>query len=122
MDALGHINNVAIARIYEEARVQFHMNRLGRAAAPGTENWGTVVVDVQMTFLKSVTYPSTLEAGVGVGQIGRSSFTLLMALFEDGECVGTSDVVTVITQGGQAIPIPDDIRTALEKLEIPSGA
>lgn len=113
MDVQAHINNVAIARFYEEARVQFHRARLGRAAAPRTDDWSTVVAALNLTFLKEIPYPSTATVGVAIGRVGRTSFTVIMGLFVGEDCVGLCETVTVIVARGKPLELPEEIRAQL---------
>ena len=114
MDVQAHINNVAIARFYEEARVQFHRARLGRAAGPRTDEWSTVVANINLTFRKEIPYPSTLTVGVAIGRVGRTSFTVVMGLFLGEDCVGLCETVTVIVAHGRPLELPAEIRRQLE--------
>ena len=112
MDIQGHINNVATVGFYQEARVQFHWEHLHHTPAHG--GWAPVVANLNITFLKEISYPSTVTVGVAVGRIGRSSFTLVKGLFDDhGECLGLAETVTVVTSGGRSTPIPDELRARL---------
>jgi acyl-CoA thioester hydrolase len=113
MDVQAHINNVAIARFYEEARVQFHRARLGLAPAPRTDEWSTVVAAINIAFLKEVPYPSTVTVGVAIGRVGRTSFTVVMGLFLGEDCVGLCETVTVIVAHGGPLELPAEIREQL---------
>jgi len=121
MDVQAHINNVAIARFYEEARVQFHRARLGRAAAPRTDEWSTVVAANNLTFLKEVNYPSTVTVGVAIGRVGRTSFTVVMGLFVGEDCVGLCETVTVIVAHGRPMELPLEMREQLAASSFPGS-
>lgn len=117
MDVQAHINNVATVGFYQEARVQFHWEHLHHT--PAHAGWAPVVANLNITFLKEISYPATVTVGVAVGRIGRSSFTLVKGLFgDDGECLGLAETVTVVTSGGRSMPIPDELRARLEEARL----
>ena len=121
MDVQGHVNNVSIARFYEEARVQFHRARLGRAAAPATDDWSTVVAALNLSFLKEVNYPSTVTVGVAIGRVGRTSFTVLKGLFLGEECMGLCETVTVMVADGKPVELPREMRDQLAAAALKEG-
>ncbi len=113
MDALRHLNNVALARIYEEARVRFTTAiDLHRLRDPGHR---TVVAEVGIRYLLQAYYPGLLTAGMGVLRIGRSSYTYGAALFQDGRCVGLGDtrLVYINVEDGRPRPLPEALRAVL---------
>ena len=114
MDVLRHLNNVAINRIYEDARYRFQVERLpslfDRARA-----WRGFVASVTIEYLREAHYPDPLLIGAAVGQIGRSSYELLLAAFQRGECVGTcSTTLVMVDKQGKPTPIPPEWRPELE--------
>lgn len=120
LDTLGHINNVAIGSFYEEGRAA-----LNRAALP-TElrrdhAMRMLIVDVHIAYLGEAHYPGDLTVGAGVLAIGRTSYTLGLALFQAGACVGACETVLVNTSSGETAAIPDAGRAALEALRLQLG-
>ena len=114
MDTLGHINNIAIAQYFEEARVSGLRQMLG-----GDHAWrdGVRVVIARLTvdYLHEATYPGTLEAGVGVLRVGNSSFTLGLGLFQNAVCVAVSDAVMVNAHAGGSVRLPEQFRSRLSE-------
>lgn len=112
LDPLGHLNNVAIGRFYEEARVMFNMS------AAGSLRGGQVrllVAEVAIKYLHEGYYPDELLVTTGIQKIGRSSFVYGQALFQKGRCIGTADTVQVFTNDAGSAPIPDEFRAMLEQ-------
>jgi acyl-CoA thioester hydrolase len=103
MDALHHLNNAALTRYYEEARIRF-MNHITSGAG---EHFRGLVAAVYIDYLRPALYPQPLHGAVAVGDIGRSSLRVLQAMFQEGECVGVADVTLVRMGPG---------RTAVEAL------
>jgi acyl-CoA thioester hydrolase len=83
MDIQQHVNNVAIARLFEEARSSLH-----RAMTDGHPDSFTSVVlaRLEVHYLREVTYPSRVEIGVGTSAAGTSSWGTVAGLFQDGLC------------------------------------
>ena len=107
-DVLQHLNNVALASIYEDARFALSVRLFGRLATRGEVR--TLIVAVNINYLREGRYPGMLQAGCGVARIGRSSFVIGQALFQDGACIGTADTTIVHTDAVGPRPIPDNIR------------
>lgn len=106
VDPLWHINNVAMAQYYEEARVSATMIVMGGKSIPTATGERILIAHQSIDYLREATYPGVLEIGVGVLRIGRSSFRYGMATFQDGACVSVSEAVMVYadTQGTAALP------------------
>lgn len=112
MDALRHLNNVALAGIYEEARLRF--TRTFRHAPEGEDGQRPVLAEITIRYLAEGLYPGTITAGIGTLHIGRTSYVVGQALFQGDRCIGTADTVVVWTAGGRPYPLPDAFRAALE--------
>ena len=120
LDTLGHINNVAIGSFYEEGRA--HLNRT--VFPPETRHahgMRLLIADVHIAYLAEAHYPGDLTIAVGVQRIGGSSYTAALALFQNGQCVGTCETVMVNTDGNRAAPLPDEGRTRLERYALTTG-
>ena len=114
MDINFHLNNIAVAGLYEEARVRFHLH-LGQRV-PELRQMRLVVARVGIDYLAEGRYPAAAQVGVAVSAIGTSSYTLALALFQDARCIGLSDAVLVLRGGRGTAPIPDTLRTVLGEL------
>jgi len=93
LDTLGHINNVALAGIFENARVHFN-HSLGHHPADLGVRWLVAAVDLK--FVAEAHFPHPLTVYSAVGSIGNSSWTIIQAAFQNGECVATCDTVIVM--------------------------
>lgn len=111
LDIMGHVNNVAMAGIFETARVQFHRH-LGRHPQESGVRW--LIAAVSLNYLVEAHYPREILVRSGIGHIGNTSWTVMSAAFQDGECVATCDTV-VVTHGPEGRRRIDDfLRTAME--------
>ena len=110
LDAMGHINNVAFAAMFENARVRFNwaIGRLNR-----DDSFRAVVAMNAINYLAEGGFPADVEIATGIGHIGNRSWEILAVMHQDGRAIATCDTVIVMTdpkQGG----LPADFRAALE--------
>ncbi len=114
LDPLGHINNVAMAALFEQGRVRFNRNMLDELHSRSAgERW--LIAKVDINYLAEGFFPAPVLVCTGIGRIGSSSWTLLAAAFQDRSdgtrvCVATCDCVLVMTGKDGPIPIPGDLR------------
>lgn len=112
MDRNRHLNNVALARLYEEARVRFNMMLRAGAADPSRVSF--LVAHVAIDYLAEGHYPDPAEMRLAVVGIGRSSYRLGQAIFQRGHCIGLADTVLVHRGEEGPAPLPDAWRGRLE--------
>jgi len=115
MDLNRHLNNVAVARFYEEARVRFHFSLHER---PGLERFRVFIAHIAIDYLAEGNWPDPLEVGVGVVHVGGSSYRLGLGMFQRGACIGLCDSVLVHLGEGSSAPLPPLLRAALEDLRL----
>jgi acyl-CoA thioester hydrolase len=117
LDPLGHINNVAMAALFESARVRFNRS-MGLAGWAG-HRW--LVAHVSIDYLGESFFPDDVEIATGIGEIGTRSWHILAAAFQKGECIAVSDVVIVMSASGGITALPDDFRAGLEAHRVKIG-
>jgi len=110
LDVLGHINNVAMAALFESARVRFN-RALGLAGWSG-HRW--LVAQVEINYLAEGYFPDDVEVATGIGEVGNRSWQILSAAFQRGACIATCDVVIVMSASGGLTTLPDGFRAGLE--------
>ncbi len=121
MDAFGHVNNAAYFTYCESARIRY-FEELGIDMRREREDpHGPAVVSATCNFRRQVHHPASLEVGARVTHVGRTSFTLdyLIVRRDDGEIVadGTSSVVWVDYSEGTAVPVPEDLRDRMARID-----
>lgn len=115
LDPLGHINNVAMAALFENGRVRFNRSLGLERRAPGVR-W--LIARVEINYIAEAHFPDDVEIASGVGAIGSRSWSILSAAFQNGHCVATCDTVLVLTDRSGAIALSDELRTLLATRQI----
>jgi len=118
-DVYGHVNNV-VYYSYFDTVINEHLIKDGgldihRGSAIG------YCVESQCRFMAPLAFPETLDAGLRVAQLGKSSVRYEIALFRRGEdvpaAVGYFVHVFVAREGNRPTPIPPGIRACLQRLQ-----
>ena len=117
LDPLGHVNNVAMAAIFESGRVAF--NR--RFDWPRGEGTRVLIARADISYLAEAHFPAPVTIANGVGRVGRSSWTMFAAGFQEGRCVALCDATLVYTGPDGSRPLPDDFRAQLEGALVTGG-
>lgn len=112
LDVMGHVNNVAMAAMFETGRIRFH-HVLGRHPKDKGVRW--MVAAVNMAYVHEAHFPDDIVIASGIGKIGNTSWHIYSAAFQNGECVATCDTV-MVTHGpeGRRI-IGDDTRNMMQE-------
>ncbi len=119
MDAYGHINNAMYFRYMEEARIQFLLKMGSNMDGKGL---GPVIINAFSTFLIPVVYPDTIRVDCYLSEPGRSSFMTHYKLYSQTQndilvCEGSSKVVWIDTGTNISVPLPDSIRSMINKAD-----
>lgn len=114
MDINGHLNNVAFAALFENARVQLH--RKARPWANRPDNERTMVASVAINYLREGNFPAPVTIGSGIGRIGNSSWLVVQAMFQNGLCIATCDSIIVCRTDNEAKPLRCEIVAELEEM------
>jgi acyl-CoA thioester hydrolase len=112
LDTNGHLNNVAFAALFENARVQ--LNRATRPWGGRPANERTMVASVAIAYLREGSFPEPVTICSGIGRIGNSSWTIEQAMFQVGQCIATCDTVVVCRTDNAAKPLRAEVRSELE--------
>lgn len=98
LDVMGHINNVAIASLFETGRINFHRQLQAHPREQGVR-W--LVAAVSINYLDEMHMPHPVTIASGLRRIGNTSWTILSAAFQEGECHATCETV-MVAQGAEA--------------------
>ena len=116
IDVRNHMNNVAILRTLETARVEY----LFEVGIGDPLSYELVVASLAVDFTSSARYRDELLCGVRTGRIGNSSLVLVQQLWRrDEPPVATAEVTLVHRTGDPRRPtrIPDAWREFIARWE-----
>lgn len=93
LDPMGHINNVAIAGLFETGRILFHRVLRSHPSDLGLR-W--LVAATSLNYLAEMHFPEPVLIASGFLRVGNTSWTIASAAFQDGECCATCETVIVM--------------------------
>jgi acyl-CoA thioester hydrolase len=93
LDINQHVNNASYASYFETSRVTL-MKDGANGLSP--EGLGWVMVRLDITFRAELHWPGTIELGLGVAKIGRTSVSFDQVVFSQGKCVASARAVNVL--------------------------
>ena len=118
-DVYGHVNNVVYYAYFDTVinRYLIEAGGLDIAAGPAIG----VCVESQCTYEKSISFPETIEAGVRVSNLGKSSVSYEIGIFRGEDRCAHGRFVHVFVDRGtrKPTPIPERIREALRRIARP---
>ena len=118
-DAYGHVNNVVYYSWFDTA-VNAHLIEQGALDIQGSPVIG-LVVETQCNYFASVEFPQTVEAGLRVARVGKSSVRYEVGLFVQGEPMtaakGHFVHVYVDRTTRRPAPLPAKLKAVLEALQ-----
>ena len=117
-DVYGHVNNVTYYSYFDTVANRYLIEAGGLDISDG--RIVGFVVNSGCEYHAPITYPEPIEAGVRVDRLGNSSVQYGIAIFKPGreEAVAHGHFVHVFVQRAQnkSVPIPEQLRGALEKI------
>jgi len=117
-DAFGHVNNVVYYAWFDTI-VNANLIEAGVLDVVASPVVG-LVVETGCTYFESVAYPETVDAGLAVAHLGRSSVRYAVAIFHQGAELAAAQghfvhvYVDRVTQ--RPVGIPEDVRARLAAL------
>jgi acyl-CoA thioester hydrolase len=120
-DVYGHVNNVVYYSFFDTA-----VNRMliegGALDIANSETVGLVVSN-SCTFFESVAFPQSIEVGIRVARLGRTSLTYELGVFRAGAdaaaAQGRFTHVYVTRADQRPTPVPQAVLGVLEALRSP---
>ena len=120
-DVYGHVNNVVYYSYFDTVINEYLIREGGLDIHAGTSIG--YCVESQCRYMAALAFPETIDAGLRVGHLGKSSVRYEIGLFRQGDdspaATGHFVHVFVDRQGETERPtaIPPGIRACLEKLQ-----
>jgi acyl-CoA thioester hydrolase len=103
LDPNQHVNNAVYATYFETGRVTLMKDR-SFGLMPAGLAWIMVRLDIH--FRAELRWPGTIEMGLGVARLGRTSATFDQVVFSEGRCVASAQSVTVLIDESTRKPTP----------------
>jgi acyl-CoA thioester hydrolase len=103
LDPNQHVNNAVYATYFETGRVTLMKDR-SFGLMPAGLAWIMVRLDIH--FRAELRWPGTVELGLGVARLGRTSATFDQVVFSRGRCVASAQAVTVLIGESTRKPTP----------------
>ncbi|MEW6643582.1 MAG: thioesterase family protein [Pseudomonadota bacterium] len=107
-DPNQHVNNASFAVYFETSRVS-----LIRAPEFGLmpEGLSWVLAHLAIDFKAEVHWPGTVELGLAVSRLGRTSVTYDQVIFHNGICAASAVAITVLVDRHtrKPTPLPADV-------------
>ena len=118
-DAYGHVNNVVYYSWFDTV-VNAHLIEHGALDIHRGEVIG-LVIETHCNYFSSIAFPQSVEAGLRVAHVGRSSVRYEVGLFAQGEplTAARGHFVHVYVDRGTRRPaaLPDKLKSVLEALQ-----
>jgi acyl-CoA thioester hydrolase len=110
LDSNNHVNNAVFSTFFEAARVTLFRDPK-RNLMPQGLIW--TLARVTIDYLGEMHWPGTVEIGIGLASLGRTSAVFEQAMFFEGRCTATATAINVLVdlENRRPTPITDEIRT-----------
>lgn len=120
LDQMNHVNSAMYLTYFEIARMEyFDQVNLHDLKKPGVV--GPAVVTQTCNYRQQLFHPSTLDVGIRCSRVGTKSFTVEYEMYlldtDTLICDGSTTMAWVDYVNAKAIPIPDQLRAAIEAME-----
>lgn len=118
VDAMNHVNNAVYVTWLETARVRLWQARLGFSGS--ARDIPIIVARVAVDYRSPVGFDEPVTIGVGVNEIGRTSFTLAYRIEASGRLAAEAETVQVLYdyRKRRPQPITGELRGKLEALKL----
>ncbi|SDR84403.1 acyl-CoA thioesterase [Bradyrhizobium canariense] len=103
LDPNQHVNNAVYATYFETGRVTLMKDRSYGLMPPGLA-W--VMVRLDMHFRAELHWPGTIELGLGLSRLGRTSVTFDQVVFSAGKCIASAQSTNVLINEQTRKPTP----------------
>lgn len=117
-DIYGHVNNALYYAFFDTAINEYLIAEGGLDVKAGAVI--AFAVESQCQYLRPLAFPGMIEVGLRVGKLGNSSVRYELAIFKQSEptaaAAGYFVHVFVDRETQKPVPMPTEIRTALERL------
>lgn len=110
VDPNRHLNNVAIAAMFEDGRVRFNTSVRILGFLEGRRG---MVASMGIEYISEGYYPGEVSVHCAVESVGRSSWTCVQLLVQNDKVVAFARSVLVSLVGDTPTALPDDLRQTM---------
>ncbi len=117
LDPMGHAHHTLPLVYVEEARAQYWREVAGRSDLNEIDY---VIGEVQVRYHARIEWPASVVVALRVAHIGTRSFRMAFSLTTtDGTLLASGDTTQVMYDyaNGSSIPVPEEVRRAIEAYE-----
>jgi acyl-CoA thioester hydrolase len=93
LDPNQHVNNAVYASYFETSRVML-VKEPHHGLIPQGQSWVLVKLDIH--YRAELHWPNTIDLGIGVLKLGRTSATYAQVVFSQGKCIASAVATTVM--------------------------
>jgi acyl-CoA thioester hydrolase len=118
-DLYGHVNNAVHYSLMDTAINEWMINKAGFSPSEATEI--ALCVESHCAFKAEVAFPDTIDLGLRIGKLGRSSVRWEAGLYRsDGTLIAEGHFVHVFVgrEDRRPVPVPEPIRAEMRKLVV----
>jgi acyl-CoA thioester hydrolase len=117
VDCMGHVNNAKYITYDEQARTDYLQARQRDAGIDGSH---FILARIACDFIAQLHHPSSIEYGMRIIRMGKSSMTTQGALFVGDRChARTEGVIVWFDYAAQrTVPLPESVRAAIRHFEV----
>jgi acyl-CoA thioester hydrolase len=119
-DALGHVNNTVPIRWFESARIAY-IEAPEITELLQRDKVGPILASIRCDYRRQITYPDAVRIGARITRLGRSSLTMVHAVWSESQqaiaATGESAIVIFDYAAQRPVRISDEMRAAVAKLE-----
>jgi acyl-CoA thioester hydrolase len=119
-DAFQHVNHAVYFRWFESARIAY-WGKAGLSTLMKHQRIGPILASVSCDYRRQITYPDTVHVGMRVSRIGRTSLQMDGVVVQaEGRALAAESRSTIVVfdyQSGMPVPVPLEIREAMEAIE-----
>jgi acyl-CoA thioester hydrolase len=125
MDALGHVNNAVYLRWFESARIAY-FERTALIGEAHTGTIGPILARQTCDYRLPLRYPDRVRVETTVTRLGTTSFTMAYRIRSEAHggavaAEGEGVIVTIDYGKGAKVPLGDDLRAAIARVEASAG-
>lgn len=117
LDPMGHAHHTLPLVYLEEARARYWREVAGRSSLEAIDY---VMAEVRVRYHGRIRWPGAVNIALRTARIGAKSLTMAFTITDDdGTALASGEATQVMYdyEGGHSVPVPDDLRAAIDAYE-----